>query len=53
MGEIGVAVVALTDMNSALTLDDLRSYGQEKLAAYKLPEKILLPIPFHATPLTK
>ena len=51
MGEIGVAVVALTDMNSALTLDDLRSYGQEKLAAYKLPEKILFTdsIPRNAT----
>ena len=51
MGEIGVAVVALTEMNSALTLDDLRSYGQEKLAAYKLPEKILFAdsIPRNAT----
>ena len=41
MGEIGVAVIVLEDGCSPITIDDLRSFGAEKLAAYKLPEKVI------------
>tara|TARA_B100000614_G_scaffold35122_1_gene27600 strand:+ start:243 stop:1736 length:1494 start_codon:yes stop_codon:yes gene_type:complete len=41
MGEIGVAVIVLEDGCLPTTIDDLRSFGAEKLAAYKLPEKVI------------
>ena len=41
MGEIGVAVIVLEDGCLPITIDDLRSFGAEKLAAYKLPEKVI------------
>ena len=41
MGEIGVAVIVLEDGCSPITIDDLRSFGADKLAAYKLPEKVI------------
>ena len=40
MGEIGVAVVVVRKDQRAPTLDDLRTYGRDRLAAYKLPEAI-------------
>jgi acyl-CoA synthetase (AMP-forming)/AMP-acid ligase II len=42
MGEIGVAVVVLRSKTQTLTLDDLRSFAADKLAAYKLPEDLLV-----------
>ncbi len=41
MGEIGVAVVVPRPGESP-TLEDLRGYAAQKLAAYKLPEAILI-----------
>ena len=41
MGEIGVAVIVLEDGCLPITIDDLRSFGADKLAAYKLPEKVI------------
>ena len=41
MGEIGVAFIVLEDGCSPITIDDLRSFGTDKLAAYKLPEEII------------
>lgn len=40
MGEIGVAVVRCTDPGVRPTLADLRAFGGEQLAAWKLPEDI-------------
>jgi acyl-CoA synthetase (AMP-forming)/AMP-acid ligase II len=42
MGEIGVAVVVPRSGAPAPTLDALREHGRGRLAAYKLPEAILL-----------
>ena len=41
MGEIGVAFIVLEDGCSPITIDNLRSFGTDKLAAYKLPEEII------------
>jgi acyl-CoA synthetase (AMP-forming)/AMP-acid ligase II len=41
MGEIGVAVVVPRDRAAPPTLETLRDYATERLAAYKLPEAIL------------
>jgi acyl-CoA synthetase (AMP-forming)/AMP-acid ligase II len=38
LGEVGVAVVVLTDGTAPPTLDDLRSFAADRLATYKLPE---------------
>jgi acyl-CoA synthetase (AMP-forming)/AMP-acid ligase II len=40
MGEIGVAVVVPKDPTRPPTLEELRSFGAEHLARYKLPEAI-------------
>jgi acyl-CoA synthetase (AMP-forming)/AMP-acid ligase II len=40
MGELGVAVVVPTDPSSPPTLAELRAFGAEKLASYKLPEAV-------------
>ena len=40
MGELGVAVVVPVDPSAPPTLDDLRAFGAERLAAYKLPDAI-------------
>jgi acyl-CoA synthetase (AMP-forming)/AMP-acid ligase II len=42
MGEIGVAVVVARRGDDAPTLDALREYGRDRLAAYKLPEAIVV-----------
>lgn len=41
MGEVGVAVVVPRDRAAPPTLETLRDYATERLAAYKLPEAIL------------
>jgi acyl-CoA synthetase (AMP-forming)/AMP-acid ligase II len=41
MGEIGVAVVVARDRAAPPTLETLRDFATERLAAYKLPEAIL------------
>jgi acyl-CoA synthetase (AMP-forming)/AMP-acid ligase II len=40
MGEIGVAVVVPRDAAQPPTLEELRAFGEDKLARYKLPERI-------------
>ena len=40
MGEIGVAVVVPRSPEQTPTLEDLRAFGADKLAAYKLPEAV-------------
>jgi acyl-CoA synthetase (AMP-forming)/AMP-acid ligase II len=42
MGEIGVAVIVARPGAATPTLDELREHGRGRLAAYKLPEAILL-----------
>jgi acyl-CoA synthetase (AMP-forming)/AMP-acid ligase II len=42
MGEVGVAVVVVRHGQPQPTLDDLRAFGRDRLAAYKLPEDILI-----------
>jgi acyl-CoA synthetase (AMP-forming)/AMP-acid ligase II len=42
MGEVGVAVVVPRDPAAPPTLDALRAHGRERLAAYKLPEAIVV-----------
>jgi acyl-CoA synthetase (AMP-forming)/AMP-acid ligase II len=42
MGEIGVAVIVPIDATAPPTLEDLRSFASSRLAAYKLPEAILI-----------
>lgn len=51
MGEIGVAIIVLEDGCVPITIDDLRSFGADKLAAYKLPEEVIYieSIPRNAT----
>jgi acyl-CoA synthetase (AMP-forming)/AMP-acid ligase II len=49
MGEVGVAVVVPRAISSPPALDDLRTFGRERLAAYKLPEAIAV---VDALPLT-
>ena len=38
MGEVGVAFVVARDPSAAPTVDGLRDFGRDRLAAYKLPE---------------
>jgi acyl-CoA synthetase (AMP-forming)/AMP-acid ligase II len=42
MSEIGVAVVVPRDPAAPPTLDELRAFGRDRLAAYKLPEDLRL-----------
>ena len=42
MGEIGVAVVVARRADDPPTLEMLRAHGRERLAAYKLPEALVL-----------
>jgi acyl-CoA synthetase (AMP-forming)/AMP-acid ligase II len=53
MGEIGVAVVVPRDPAAPPTLDDLRDYGRERLAHYKLPEAVEVVAGLPLTPLSK
>jgi acyl-CoA synthetase (AMP-forming)/AMP-acid ligase II len=49
MGEVGVAVCVPRDPAAPPTLDELRGFAKDNLAAYKLPEAIAL---VDALPLT-
>ena len=40
MGEVGVAVVVAAEGEAVPSLDELRTFGSERLAAYKLPEAL-------------
>lgn len=51
MGEIGVAVVCGADPD--LTLEDLREFGAQHLAAWKLPEAIVFADEIPLTPMQK
>jgi acyl-CoA synthetase (AMP-forming)/AMP-acid ligase II len=42
MGEIGVAVLVTADGCEPPTLDDLRAFGADELAHYKLPEALVV-----------
>jgi acyl-CoA synthetase (AMP-forming)/AMP-acid ligase II len=42
MGEVGVAVVVARDGSGVPTLEDLRAHARERLAAYKLPEAMVV-----------
>ncbi len=49
MGEIGVAAIVPRDPAAPPSLNDLRAFARDRLAAYKLPEAI---VPVDALPLT-
>jgi acyl-CoA synthetase (AMP-forming)/AMP-acid ligase II len=49
MGEVGVAVVVPRDGNNAPTVEDLRTFGEDRLAKYKLPDDLMV---VDALPLT-
>ena len=53
MGEIGVAVVVPTDPSRPPSLDSLRDRGRRDLAAYKLPEAIVITDALPLTPMDK
>jgi acyl-CoA synthetase (AMP-forming)/AMP-acid ligase II len=53
MGEIGVAVVAPVDPMAPPTLDDVRGFLRERLAAYKLPEALRVVDALPLTPMQK
>ena len=42
LGEVGVAVVVPTDPSAPPTLEDLRTFGRERLAHHKLPEGLVI-----------
>jgi acyl-CoA synthetase (AMP-forming)/AMP-acid ligase II len=49
MGEVGVAVVVLREGHAPPSVDDLRTFGSDRLAKYKLPEDVIV---VDALPLT-
>ncbi|HUV11318.1 MAG TPA: long-chain fatty acid--CoA ligase, partial [Acidimicrobiia bacterium] len=49
MGEVGIAFVVARDAAAAPTVDGLREFGRDRLAAYKLPEGLRI---VDALPLT-
>ncbi len=53
MGEIGVAAVVPRDPGAAPTLDDLRTFARDRLAAYKLPEALAIIDALPLTPMEK
>jgi acyl-CoA synthetase (AMP-forming)/AMP-acid ligase II len=53
MGELGVAAVVPRDPNAAPTLDDLRVFARDQLAAYKLPEALAVVDALPLTPMEK
>ncbi|HEX6569116.1 MAG TPA: AMP-binding protein [Acidimicrobiales bacterium] len=53
MGEIGVAVVAPRDPAAPPTLDDVRAFLHDRIAAYKLPEALRLVGELPLTPMQK
>jgi acyl-CoA synthetase (AMP-forming)/AMP-acid ligase II len=53
MGEVGVAVVVTRDGAIAPTLDELRAHASGRLAAWKLPEDVLVVDELPLTPMQK
>ncbi len=53
MGEIGVAVVVVRDPDAVPTLAQLREHGRDRLAAWKLPEALVLVNTLPLTPMLK
>ncbi len=53
MGEIGVAVVAPVDHAAPPSLDDVRAFLHDRIAAYKLPEALRLVDELPLTPMQK
>ena len=53
MGEVGVAVVVPREGAEAPTVDDLRAFGEDRLARYKLPEAVLVVDALPLTPMEK
>jgi acyl-CoA synthetase (AMP-forming)/AMP-acid ligase II len=53
MGEIGVAVVVARDVAQPPTLEDLRTFAAEQVAAHKLPEDLRLVSRMPLTPMDK
>jgi acyl-CoA synthetase (AMP-forming)/AMP-acid ligase II len=53
MGEVGIAVLRLTDGREPPTLDDLRTFADGRLAAWKLPEDLLVVDDLPRTPMDK
>jgi acyl-CoA synthetase (AMP-forming)/AMP-acid ligase II len=53
MGEIGVAVVVPRDPIAPPTLEELRTYGGERLSAHKLPEDLRVVDQVPLTPMQK
>ena len=53
MGEVGVAVVVARDGTVAPTLDELRRHAADRLAAWKLPEDVLVVDELPLTPMQK
>ena len=53
MGAVGVAVVIPSDPDDPPTLEELRAFGQEHIAHYKLPEHLRLTDAFPMTPMSK
>jgi acyl-CoA synthetase (AMP-forming)/AMP-acid ligase II len=53
MGEIGVAVVVPAQAGTPPALDDLRAFGAERLAAFKLPEAVRVVDELPLTPMHK
>ena len=53
MGAVGVAVVIPADPADPPTLEELRTFGQQHIAAYKLPEHLRLTDAFPMTPMSK
>ena len=53
MGELGVAAVVPRDEAAPPTLDDLRAFGRDQLAGYKLPEALAIVEALPLTPMEK
>jgi acyl-CoA synthetase (AMP-forming)/AMP-acid ligase II len=53
MGEIGVAVIAPVDPTAPPSLDDVRGFLRQRLAAYKLPEALRVVDVLPLTPMQK
>ena len=53
MGAVGVAVVIPANPADPPTLDELRSFGKQHIATYKLPEHLRLTDTFPMTPMSK
>ena len=54
MGEVGVAVVVPAEgADATISIEDLRSYGRDRLAHHKLPEELMVVDSLPLTPMEK